>query len=236
MESSFVVPDPSGGHAVLDGFGRLLRRGHGPASMQGPAPEWWIELFETWQAYFNAVLDPTSNFDIRFDVPNEGVTAFQDAKVYLDAMSSPHNGVWFRVQRSVNEVAIITPLHYVRYLRLEVKRPHAFHVFHPTLLQDGLATHFGKQYGATKGYVLPDKFVGKIKAPICPFCLESMVLSMLVENLGAAGQQENIQKHLWLCRLCSPASTTPTALIASTARELKDEASTHAHLEERHED
>lgn len=105
-------------------------------------------------------------------------------------------------------------------IRLKLLRPGAYFIPRPYVLRDGLPTRFGIEEAARKGCVISAEFVEKLVAPTCPLCFEGLTLSLLAENLGGPSAQS--QRHLWLCRCCSPDNVISASTVVALAREFKD--------------
>lgn len=236
MEATFVVPGPGGeGFIVGNHRGEILRYVPKPGENlpQAPAPEWWLEYFDAFSRYLSTLLTAyQGRINLRYSGVEEGGGNYSNCEVVLDAMSSPHNGVWLLI--TSRGAGTIVPLHYVTEIRVSEDRPGAYHIPRPALfinppvevgyaLPLGKATMWGAVCSGKKGYVIPEKFIAKIIAPKCPFCLEDLVLSALAEDLG--GPNARAQRHLWMCRGCAPDSVIPMSVVSTVGRKLKNETS-----------
>ena len=246
MEASFVVPNPDGkGGVVLNGDGEVMRRtAEGSEEhLQAPRPAWWVDYFDAFQEYFTKLIpDMRGRAEVEYNEPGTNPGTLENCTVVFSSRSSKHNGVWLLITPA-HGAAYDLPLHFVDRIKLVISRPGAHYIPRPTIFKKdastplgGLATHFGAALVKHKGYVLPERFVGKIQAPICPFCEEEMVLSLMTENLGQADAKA--QRHLWMCRSCSPNAIMPSRRVTAVALELKnaDKKALHAGAHSAHPD
>lgn len=233
MESSFVIQGPDGKRVVYNENGEPMRD-DGKTDLAAPVPDWWVLYYRMFSGYLNSILpEHQGKISLSMCAPEEMAEFYENAIIEIDPYSSEHNGIWLHVRNGHR--ASRTPLHYVQWIRVALNRPGAYHIPKPYIfrnpsghdlfggLQLGCATHFGQANASRNCFVLPDKFVGKINAPTCPFCYEELSLSSLVENLGGTNAQA--QRHLWMCRACSSSEVIPTTTIGTVARSLKHESS-----------
>src|SRR5260221_3609705 len=127
MEPGVSVFDPDGRHVnIYDGEGNLMRRETvGPGrELKAPPPDWFVELYDSFNRYMQTVLDPDGLYEIEFSVPEEGTEHFTGTRLGITENSSAFNGLWITVHTAVRDY--VTPFSYVNLIKATVNNPRAF--------------------------------------------------------------------------------------------------------------